>query len=331
MNYATWIRRNGFILGLILAVVLAFLFPTPGSHNGFLHPELINNVGIALILFLQGLSLAFEKLKSGAGNWRLHVIIQSFTFIVFPVVGIVLYFTVPLIWPAEPAAIQQGLLYLCVLPSTISTSVVLTAVAQGNVAGALFNAALSNIIGVVLTPLLVHELMQTTDQSAPLGPLMLKIMLLTLLPFFVGMGLRRFVRKWVEHHKAWIARISNAVIIFIVYSAFCDSFVEKIWQQHGAATTAKLFLCVFLLFTVMSLLIYWTCRALRLDREDRITAYFCSVKKTLAMGVPLAVLIFGSRSDIPLILLPLMFYHPVQIFINGLLANHWRNDVSVAI
>ena len=330
MNYAMWIRRNGFILGLILAVVLAFLFPGPGSRTGFLHPELVNNVGIAAILFLQGLSLAFEKLKNGAGNWRLHVIVQSFTFIVFPIVGIFLFITVPLIWPAEPAGIRQGLLYLCVLPSTISTSVVLTAVAQGNVAGALFNAALSNIIGVVLTPLLVHELMTTTGQSAPLGPLMLKIMLLTLLPFFIGMSLRRFVRKWVEHHKAWIARISNTVIVFIVYSAFCDSFAEKIWQQHGAAMTAKLFLCVSLLFTGMSLLIYWTCRTLRLNRDDQITAYFCSVKKTLAMGVPLAVLIFGSRSHIPLILLPLMFYHPLQIFINGLLANHWRNEIHVA-
>jgi solute carrier family 10 (sodium/bile acid cotransporter), member 7 len=330
MNYATWIRRNGFVLGLILAVLLAFLFPTPGSRNGFLHPELVNNFGIALILFLQGLSLAFEKLKNGAGNWRLHVIIQSFTFIVFPLAGVFLFFTVPLIWGTEPAGIRQGLLYLCVLPSTISTSVVLTAVAQGNVAGALFNAALSNIMGVVLTPLLVHELMKTTGETAPLGPLMLKIMLLTLLPFFTGMSLRRFVKTWVEHRKAWAARISNTVIVFIVYSAFCDSFVEKIWQQHGAATTGKLFLCVMLLFTGMSLLIYGTCRALRLNREDRITAYFCSVKKTLAMGVPLAVLIFGSRGDIPLILLPLMLYHPLQIFINGLLANQWRNEVDAA-
>jgi len=328
MNNAAWVRRNGFILGLILAVVLAFFFPTPGSRGGFLHPELVNNVGIALILFLQGLSLAFEKLKSGAGNWKLHVIIQSFTFLVFPVVGALLFFTVPLVWATVPMGIQQGLLYLCVLPSTISTSVVLTAVAQGNVAGALFNAALSNIIGVVLTPLLVHELMKTTGQSAPLGPLMLKIMLITLLPFFVGMSQRRFVRKWVEHHKAWIARISNTVIVFIVYSAFCDSFVENIWQRHGMMTTVKLFLCVLLLFTGMSLLIYWTCRLLELNRGDRITAYFCSVKKTLAMGVPLAMLIFGARSDIPLILLPLMFYHPIQIFVNGLLANHWRNKTE---
>jgi sodium/bile acid cotransporter 7 len=208
---------------------------------------------------------------------------------------------------------------------------VLTAVAHGNVAGALFNAALSNLVGVVLTPLLVHALMQTTGQDAPLGPLMFKIMLLTLLPFFVGMVMRSFVKKWVDDHKAWVGRISNTVIVFIVYSAFCDSFVEKIWQQHGVATTLKLLVCVVLLFTGMSLLIYSTCRLVRLNREDGIAAYFCSVKKTLAMGVPLAMLIFGQRSDVPLILLPLMFYHPIQIFINGLLANHWAGQVRPTV
>ena len=323
MKDAHWIRRHGFILGLLMAVGLAFLVPGPGAHDGILHPDFVNNFGIALILFLQGLSLAFEKIKSGAGNWRLHVIIQSFTFVIFPLVGLGFYFGMPRLWPAEPVAIREGFLYLCVLPSTISTSVVLTSVAHGNTAGALFNAALSNIIGVVLTPLLVHVLMQSTGQSGALGPLMVKITLLTLLPFFVGMALRPYVKKWVDHHKPWIARISNAIIIFIVYSAFCDSVAERIWQTHGAGTTAILLLFVLLLFTGMSFLIYYTCRLLGLNREDLITAYFCSVKKTLAMGVPLAMLIFGSRNDIPLILLPLMFYHPLQIFINGVLASHW--------
>lgn len=322
-RWISWIRRNGFLLGLISAVGLAYLLPEPGARHGRLHPDLINHAGIALILFLQGISLALEKVKSGASNWRLHVIIQSFTFVIFPLVGVLMYAVVPLIWPAEPQAIRQGLLYLCVLPSTISTSVVLTAVAHGNVAGALFNAALSNIVGVVLTPLLVHGLMQTSGQSGSMGSLMLKITLLTLLPFFVGMALRRHVHKWVDHHKAWIARICNTVIVFIVYTAFCDSFVEQIWHKHGADVTLKLLLCVALLFAGMSWLIYGTCRWLRLNREDQITAYFCSVKKTLAMGVPLAMLIFGASSDISLIILPVMFYHPLQIFINGLLAQHW--------
>lgn len=330
MAQVHWIRSNGFLLALIGAVLGAFLFPEPGARGGVLHAEVVNNFGIALILLLQGLSLAFEKIKSGAGNWRLHVVIQAFTFVVFPLVGIGFYFGMPLLWPGEPAAIRDGFLYLCVLPSTVSTSVVLTAVAHGNTAGALFNAALSNLLGVFLTPVLVQLLMHSTGQSAPFGPLLLKILLLTLLPFFLGMGLRRFVKHWIERHKAWVARISNAIIVFIVYSAFCDSVVEKIWQRHGLTMTGLVLLFVTLLFAGISGLVGATCRTLRFNRADAIAAYFCSVKKTLAMGVPLAMLIFGDRSDLSLILLPIMFYHPLQLLVNGMLANRWAKQAVPA-
>jgi len=326
MAQVHWIRSNSFLLALVGAVLVAFLLPEPGARGGVLHAELVNNFGIALILFLQGLSLAFEKIKSGAGNWRLHTVIQAFTFLVFPVVGIGFHFGVPLLWPGEPAAIRDGFLYLCVLPSTVSTSVVLTAVAHGNTPGALFNAALSNILGVFLTPVLVQLLMHTTGQTASFGPLLLKILLLTLLPFFLGMGLRRYVKHWVEAHKAWVARLSNSVIVFIVYSAFCDSVVEKVWQRHGLGPTTLVLLFATLLFAGMSGLVGLTCRWLRFSREDSIAVYFCSVKKTLAMGVPLAMLIFGNRSDLPLILLPIMFYHPLQLLVNGMLANRWAKQ-----
>lgn len=129
--------------------------------------------------------------------------------------------------------------------------------------------------------------------------------------------------RWVEAHKAWLTRLSNAVIIFIVYSVFCDSVQQRIWHRHGLTMTGLVLLWVALLFTGMSLLIYLSCRLVRLSEEDRIAAYFCSVKKTLAMGVPLAMLIFGQRSDLSLILLPIMFYHPMQLLVNGLFANHW--------
>lgn len=328
MSQVHWIRSNGFLLGLAAAVVVAFLLPEPGARGGVLHAELANNFGIALILFLQGLSLAFEKVKRGAGNWRLHLVIQSFTFLAFPLAGLLLHSLIPLLWPGQPPAIRDGFLYLCVLPSTVSTSVVLTAVAHGNTAGALFNAALSNLLGVFVTPILVELLMRTTGQTGALGPLLLKIILLTLVPFFLGMALRPRVKHWVEAHKAWVARISNTVIVFIVYSAFCDSVAGKIWARHGAGMTAQVLLWVTVLFAAMSGFIGLTCRAMKLKREDAIAAYFCSVKKTLAMGVPLAMLIFGTRNDLSLILLPIMFYHPLQLLVNGLLANRWAREGS---
>ena len=86
-----------------------------------------------------------------------------------------------------------------------------------------------------------------------------------------------------------------------------------------------------ILFTTVSLLVVATSAAVRLTREDHIAALFCSVKKTLAMGVPLAQLIFGAHANLGLILLPIMFYHPFQLFVCGLLANRFatqQNDVE---
>jgi solute carrier family 10 (sodium/bile acid cotransporter), member 7 len=320
---ALWLRGNAFLLGLCLVTALAFVFPGPGARGGWMQPEILVNAGVAMILFLQGLSLPFEKVKAGASNWRLHVVVQAFTFAIFPLVGLALNHAMPALWPEQPAAIRDGFLYLCVLPSTVSSSVVFTALARGNTAGALFNAAFSNVLGVLLTPILVHLLMRTTGQSAPIVPLLVKITALTLLPFAVGAAVRPRIAAWIDARKAWITRLSNGAILFMVYAAFCDSVQDQVWQRHGAVVTLKTLALAVALFVGMSVLVAVTCRALRLNREDWIAAYFCAVKKTLAMGVPLAVLIFGSDAELSLILLPVMLYHPIQLLVNGVLANRW--------
>src|SRR3984957_9033006 len=241
-----WIRNNGFIFRFFALVLLGFIFPEPAARNGWLHPDLVQNVGIALILFLQGISMPLEKVRKGAGNWKLHVIIQSFTFLIFPMVGLAFGVVLQIIWPGEPPAIRDGFLYLCVLPSTISTSVVLTSVAGGNTAAAILSAAFSNIVGVILTPLLVTLLMQASGKTGTgsLGPLLLDITMLTLLPFAAGVGLRRFVCDWVDANKKWVNRISNTVILFFVYSAFCDSVKQRIWHEFGLLLTLQILLCV---------------------------------------------------------------------------------------
>jgi sodium/bile acid cotransporter 7 len=228
-----WIRANGFLVGLVGVVVLAFFFPDPGARNGWLHAESVSDWGLAVIMLLQGLSMPLEKARQGAGNWRLRVLIQSFTFIIFPIVGLVLQLVLPIIWRTEPAAIQKGFLYLCVLPSTVSTSVVYTSVARGNTAAAVFSAAFSNLLGVFLTPALVGILMQMSGGTGSFGLPFLQIMLLTLVPFVIGMALRPLVHRLVDENKKWVNRLSNAVILFIVYSAFCGSGKSHVWEKYG--------------------------------------------------------------------------------------------------
>jgi solute carrier family 10 (sodium/bile acid cotransporter), member 7 len=311
------IKQNGFIIALLCAVGLAFMFPSSGAKGGWLHPDLINNIGVALILFVQGLAMAVERMKAGAGNWRLHLIVQGFTFLVFPVVGWVFQESTRVFWPGEPGALREGFLYLCVLPSTVSTSVVLTSVARGNTPGAIFNAGVSNILGVMFTPLLVRFLMQSSGQVSSFGPLLLKITLLTLVPFIAGMACRMVLRQWADQNRRLLNLLSNSVILFIVYTA-----------KYGISLTFQVLGAVVILFTTVSLLVLGVSSLFQLSREDFIAALFCSVKKTLAMGVPLAQLIFGAHANLGLILLPIMFYHPFQLFVCGLLANRFANQQS---
>src|SRR5215469_7975642 len=100
--------RNGFIIALLCSVVLAFLFPSPGAKGGWLYPELVNNAGVALILFVQGLAMAVERMKAGASDWRLHLIVQSFTFILFPVIGLAFHEISRITWLSEPSALRDG-------------------------------------------------------------------------------------------------------------------------------------------------------------------------------------------------------------------------------
>ena len=216
----------------------------------------------ASLLFFssKGCRCHWKKCGGGAGNWKLHVIIQSFTFLIFPIVGLAFSAVVRKFWPSEPGAIRDGFLFLCVLPSTVSTSVVLTAVAGGNTAAAILSAAFSNIVGVVLTPVLVSLLMHATGKTAAsgsFGPLLLEITMLTLVPFAVGVGFRPLIRHWVDANKKWVNRISNSVILFFVYSAFCDSVKERIWQQYGLLLTGQILAGVVALFSSVSLLTIW--------------------------------------------------------------------------
>jgi sodium/bile acid cotransporter 7 len=196
-------------------------------------------------------------------------------------------------------------------------------VARGNTSGAIFNAALSNIFVVLFTPLLVRLLMQASGQVSSFGPLLLNITLLTLVPFVVGMGIRPFVREWVDARRSWLNILSNGVILLIVYTAFCDSVEGRIWEHYGIGLTIEALVGVVALFTTVSLVAWSASHAMRLERDDFIAALFCSVKKTLAMGVPLAQLIFGAKGNLGLILLPIMFYHPFQLLIFGLLADYF--------
>lgn len=313
-------KLDWFLVGMILATALAWAFPNAGSSGGWMHPELLTKIGVALIFFLHGVSLSFAALKAGTMRWPLHVVVQTSTFLIFPLLGLALNAA----WGGWVSAdLQMGFFYLCALPSTVSSSVALTGAARGNVAAALFNATLSSLLGVFLTPLWVAYVLKAGGHSHPIGPVIWDLVRWLVLPLALGQLCRPLLARWASAHKSRINLADRATILVLVYTSFCDSFKQGVWAQNGWGTLLLVTTGAVALFAVAMALMSLASRSLNFSREDRIATMFCGSKKTLASGVPMARLIFGAHPAIGLILLPIMIYHPLQLVICGVLAKRW--------
>ena len=207
--------------------------------------------------------------------------------------------------------------------STVSSSVALTAAARGNVAGALFNATLSSVLGVFLTPLWIAVLLKTSGQTHPLAPVILDLTKWLILPLALGQCSRPLLAEWARKNKSTINTADRVTILLLVYTSFCDSFQQGVWSGHGWRIVIEVVVMAFVVFAIAMFATSIASKLLGFSREDRIAAMFCGSKKTLASGVPMARLIFGAHPGIGVILLPIMIYHPLQLIVCGVLAQRW--------
>ena len=312
-------RPDWFLFGMAAAVALAWVFPDPGAKGGTLHPELLNKLGVALIFFLHGLTLSFAALAAGTRKWRVHLVVQLCTFLAFPLLGLLLMGVTA---GRVDEDLRAGLFFLCALPSTVSSSVALTAAARGDVPTAVFNATLSSLLGVVLTPLWLQLALGAAGQSLPLGQVVLDLIRWLVLPLLVGQGFRPLLGNFATRHKARIGVLDRLTILLLVYTSFCDSMKAQVWSSGLTPLAVSAVASITLLALTMTS-VWLISGALGFERGERITALFCGSKKTLASGVPMARVIFGASPGLALILLPIMLYHPLQLVVGGWLAGRF--------
>jgi sodium/bile acid cotransporter 7 len=313
-------KFDWFMKGMVIAVLIAFLWPEPGARGGWLHPELLNKLGIAIVFYLNGLALSIAAMHDGLKRWRAHLLIQGATFLIFPLLGLAL------IWLCGgfvPGDLQTGFFYLCALPSTVSSSVALTVAARGNVPVAVFNATLSSLIGVILTPMWVALILGHSGQSFEVWPVIVDLLEWLVLPLVAGLCSRPLLAAWASRHKKRLQIVDRLTILMLVYTSFADSVKEGIWSNYGPLVLVETVLGSALFFALVFWIIRLIAKTLKMPIEEEIAVVFCGSKKTLASGVPMAHLIFGSNPALGLILMPIMIYHPLQLAIGGVLAQRW--------
>lgn len=315
-------RIDPFLLGIAVAVAAAFAAPWIGQSDGVLAMGRVTDIGVALVFFLHGAALSPASLRSAMGSWQLHLLIQASTFVLFPLIGLAVWYGMPGLLGPE---LRIGFFFLCAISSTISSSVAMTALGRGNVAGAIFNATLSGLLGMVLTPLLLGLVMAGQAASLPLADQITGIFSKLLLPFALGQLLRVPLAGWMARHKPFVGKADRAVILLIVYVAFCDAAASALWTgANMLAIGIVLLLCSALLALVLTLT-RAAARALGFSVEDEIAAVFCGSKKSLANGAPIAKVIFGATPALSMVLVPLLLYHQLQLVVCSVIARRYAD------
>jgi sodium/bile acid cotransporter 7 len=305
-----------FLLLLVCTVALASFLPARGDAARIAGAAA--DAGIVLLFFLHGAKLSREAIWSGARAWKLHLATLATTFAVFPLIGLATQQV-----GAIPPSMRAGLLFLTLLPSTVQSSIAFTAIARGNVAAAVVSASFSNLLGIVLTPLLVAGLMERIGTGNLISLSSIEdILLQLLLPFIVGHLARPWIGGFVNRHRAMLGRVDRGTILLVVYSAFSAAVVEGLWHQVSRDELLLLAgLCIAILIAVL-LFTLALGRLLGLAREDAIVLQFCGSKKSLATGVPIAGVLFPASAVGP-ILLPLMLFHQIQLMACAVLARRY--------
>jgi sodium/bile acid cotransporter 7 len=310
-------RVDGFLLALFAAVAVAAWRPELGAAGSVLQVDRLVALAISVVFFLHGATLPTESLVRGARNWRLHALVHGATFVFLPLLGMAAYVALSA-WLPPPLAL--GLYFACIVPSTISSSVALTAVAGGNVPAAVFNATLSGVLGVFLTPALASLVATTAGIDLPVADAIRAVMLKVLLPLVLGQLLRPVLAGFLGRHRTATAFADRASIVLIVYGAFCDSFVAGVWDDARWWSLALAAAAMAVVLAIATAALQWAARALRFAPGDAAVAVFCGSQKSLANGMPVANVLFGHHPALGLVVLPMIVYHQLQLVLGAVLA-----------
>jgi sodium/bile acid cotransporter 7 len=313
-------RADRYLLALLATVALATALPARGHGADVV--STVAQISVALLFFLYGARLSARAAWEGLRHWRLHGSVMIATFVLFPLLGLACR---PLAPHVLPHSLWFGLMYLCVLPSTVQSSIAFTSIARGNVAAAICSASFSNLAGVVLTPLLAALFLGSAVDISP--DAVLRIAGQVLLPFLLGQLLQRWTEPVLARHRRAVGLVDRGSVLIVVYSAFSAGVVAGVWHQVTAGQLALVLLVGAAILAVVLSLTGFAGRQFRFTVPDRIVLVFCGSKKSIATGIPMATVLFAHQ-DVGLIVLPAMLFHQMQLMTCAVLSRRYAARTS---
>ena len=307
------------IMVLVLAVVLANIVPAVGEQREA--AQMFANAAIFVLFLVNGMRIARGEIARGFANWRFFLPLALFVFGVMSLGGFGLSKLAGLL--LEPR-VALGFLFLGCLPSTIQSATSYTTLAGGNVALSIVGAALINILGVFVTaPLFAAFAGGAVAELG--GEVIARIGLILILPFAIGQAVQGWTFEWVQQRKAKIIWLDRIVIGILVYVAFSGAIEQGIGTMLGPLGWALFFVLTAGFMLVANGAAWALSASLGYARSDRIAFLFAGSQKSVAIGAPLAAIMFAPEMA-GFVIAPLLLYHLLQLFLAAPLASHFAAE-----
>ncbi|WP_086735571.1 bile acid:sodium symporter family protein [Erythrobacter colymbi] len=298
---------------LVFSTVLALVLPAAGEARAT--ATTVSNVGIFVLFLVNGMRIRRSEIAKGLANWRYFGPLMLFVFGVMTLIGLAFG---KLAAPWLPPLVAVGFVYLGCLPSTVQSATSYTSLANGNVALSVVGAALINIAGVLISAPLFAAVGGGAAGDMGSGAI-IRIVLILVLPFAIGQAVQDYFIDKLIAHKSTAAWLDRAVIGIAVYVAFSGAVEQGLATMFAAADWAALVVLVLAMLGLALGTAWGTAGLLGMPRPDRIAFLFAGSQKSVAIGAPLAAILFPPASA-GFVIAPLLLYHLAQLVLAAPLA-----------
>jgi sodium/bile acid cotransporter 7 len=279
------------------------------AHHG---PDLV----IVLIFFLSGLALNTRQIRAGFADYHGTLLSLAIIFLIAPLVALLFTFL------HLQTGIILGLLLVAAMPSTLSSGVVMTGSAGGNMAHALLITIIANSLAVLTIPFTLGLLLSFTGDTRIIEidqlPIMIKIAKLVLLPLILGILTRNLAGSRVHPFLPYTSLCNQIGILSVVWMGTCQGREAIVASLGSVLPVIAVTFCFHLILVVIGMV---ATRLAGVAKGRRESVILMGGQKTLPLSIILQVSLFPEYG---LALVVCVLHHITHLAMDAFLVQYLK-------
>jgi len=313
-----WLTRHWFYLSLGIVCLIGWFYPPAGAWMKSVNatPYLV-----AFTFFLNGFTLSTTSLVCNLRQWPALIAAIFIIFVISPVSMLIVRTLIP--GGHTPLAIGYQL--LSAVPPTLVSAVVLTRMARGNGALALYVTIVANVLAIVIVPPIMLFSLGSHAANINVPATSATLTVTVLIPTLLGQLARWRWKAWAERHIHALGIAAQATILLFILTAL------HALPRTGISTA--IWGAVFALGVAFHLYLLAignvTGRLLHADLFTRRALTLSVAQKTLILSVFLWERLLAPLGPAyGIAILPAIAYYVIELTLDSIIAQRWGHQLT---